>query len=193
MVLKRTFDIVFSFIGLIFILPVLAVVSLMIWIKMSKPVLFKQERIGRYGIPFTMYKFRTMIKKHHSGSISVLGEDRITKLGASLRRHKIDELPELWNILKGDMSFVGPRPDVQEYLDRLQGEEKLILNLRPGLTGPASLKYKNEEKLLSGVKDPVAYTNEVIWPDKVKINLEYYHHTTFFKDMRIILTTLFGF
>ncbi len=193
MVLKRTFDIVFSFIGLILILPVLAVVSLMIWIKMSKPVLFKQERIGRYGIPFTMYKFRTMIKKHHSGSISVLGEDRITKLGASLRRHKIDELPELWNILKGDMSFVGPRPDVQEYLDRLQGEEKLILNLRPGLTGPASLKYKNEEKLLSGVKDPVAYTNEVIWPDKVKINLEYYHHTTFFKDMRIILTTLFGF
>ena len=193
MVLKRAFDIVFSFLGLILILPVLLVVFLMIWIKMSRPVLFKHERIGRYGIPFTMYKFRTMVNTHHSGSISVMGEDRITKLGASLRRYKIDELPELWNILKGDMSFVGPRPDVREYLDRLQGEEKLILNLRPGLTGPASLKYKNEEELLSRVKDPVAYNDDVIWPDKVKINLEYYHHTTFFKDIRFILATLFGF
>ena len=193
MFLKRVFDIVSSFIGLILIMPVLLIVSVLIRIKMSKPVFFKHERIGRFGIPFTMYKFRTMVNDHHNGSISVLGEKRITKLGAVLRKYKIDELPELWNILKGDMSFVGPRPDVKEYCDRLEGEEKLILNLRPGLTGLASLKYKNEEQLLSRVKDPVAYNNDVIWPDKVKINLDYYHHTTFLKDIRIILRTFLSF
>ena len=174
-------------------MPLLAIVSALIRIRMSKPVFFKHERIGRFGVPFTMYKFRTMVNNHHKGSISVLGEKRITKLGAWLRKYKIDELPELWNILKGDMSFVGPRPDVKEYCDRLEGEEKLILDLRPGLTGSASLKYKNEEQLLSRVKDPIAYTNEVIWPEKVKINLDYYYHKTFLKDMRIILKTLFSF
>jgi lipopolysaccharide/colanic/teichoic acid biosynthesis glycosyltransferase len=193
MFLKRVFDIVSSFIGLILIMPVLLIVSVLIRIKMSKPVLFKHERIGRFGVPFTMYKFRTMVNNHHSGSISVLGEERITKLGAWLRKYKIDELPELWNILKGDMSFVGPRPDVKEFCDRLEGEEKIVLELRPGLTGSASLKYKNEEQLLSRVEDPVAFTNEVIWPEKVKINIDYYYQRTFLKDMRIILKTLLDF
>jgi len=189
---KRAFDIVFSVIGLILIIPVLAVVSVLIRFKMSKPVLFKHERIGRLGIPFTMYKFRTMVNNHHNNSISVLGEKRITPLGARIRKYKIDELPELWNILKGDMSFVGPRPDVKEYVDRLKGEERQILELRPGLTGPATLKYKNEEQLLSGVEDPIAYTNDVIWPEKVRINLDYYYHRTFWEDILIILRTLFS-
>ena len=109
-----------------------------------------------------------------------------------LRKYKLDELPELWNVLKGDMSFVGPRPDMPEYIERLKGEEKKILNLRPGITGPASLKYANEEELLASVEDPVKYNDEVIWPDKVRINLDYYYNRSFWGDIRIILQTIFG-
>ena len=112
-------------------------------------------------------------------------------LGAKLRKYKLDELPELWNVLKGDMSFVGPRPDVPGYADRLQGEDRLILKLRPGITGPASLKYANEEEILAQVSDPVKYNDEVIFPDKVRINLDYYHNHTFLGDIRLIFQTIF--
>ncbi len=129
---------------------------------------------------------------HRGSSISVKGESRITPLGAILRKYKIDELPELWNILKGDMSFVGPRPDVPGYADRLQGDDRQILEMRPGLTGPASMKYANEEEILAQQADPVRYNNEVIWPDKVRINRVYQDNWSFGLDLKIIALTLLG-
>ena len=132
-----------------------------------------------------------MAMEHGGSSISVAGESRITPLGAVLRKYKLDELPELWNVLVGNMSFVGPRPDVPGYADHLRGEERLILKLRPGITGPASLKYANEETILAYVVDPVRYNDEIIFPDKVKINLDYYYNHTFFGDIRLILQTIF--
>ncbi len=162
-----------------------------ILISIGLPILFKQQRVGMNGQLFTLYKFRTMLVNHSGNSISVAGEARITPLGAILRKYKLDELPELWNVLKGDMSFVGPRPDVQGYADRLVGEDRKILNLRPGITGPASLKYANEEELLSKVLDPIKYNNTVIYPDKVKINLKYYYSHSMWGDIKIIFYTIF--
>lgn len=161
-------------------------------ILMPGPVLFRQQRVGRFGRPFTIYKFRTMVQNHNGSPVSVKGQDRITPFGAFLRKYKLDELPEIWNVLKGDMSLVGPRPDVSEYLDKLQGEEKLILNLRPGITGPASIKYIDEEEILALQHDPKEYNDNIIWPDKVRINLEYYHNMTFLGDLRIIGKTIAG-
>ncbi len=189
--LKRLFDIVASFIGLVFIAPFLLVIAIIILIKMGKPILFHQKRAGLQGKLFTIHKFRTMSIGHSGNTISVKGESRITQLGAVLRKYKLDELPELWNVLEGNMSFVGPRPDMPEFFDRLKGEERKILELRPGITGPASLKYSNEEELLSAVEDPHKYNDEVIWPDKVKINLDYYYNKTFFGDLRLIFKTVF--
>ena len=163
-----------ALIGLICLWPVLLVVAILIKVKMpGGPVLFTQHRIGKDGKLFTMYKFRSMTMSHSGSSISVAGESRITPLGAVLRKYKLDELPELWNVLIGDMSFVGPRPDVPGYADSLQGEDRLILKLRPGITGPASLKYANEEEILATVNDPIKYNDEIIFPDKVRINLNY--------------------
>lgn len=173
-------------------LPLLCAVALMIRIKMPDgPVVFRQKRVGRDGKLFTMYKFRSMSVGHGGSSVSVAGESRITPFGAVLRKYKLDELPELWNVLVGDMSFVGPRPDVPGYCDRLQGEDRLVLRLRPGITGPASLKYADEEELLARVDDPVAYNDEVIFPDKVRINLDYYHNHTFTGDLKLIWQTVF--
>lgn len=132
-----------------------------------------------------------MTVNHSGSSVSVAGESRITPLGAKLRKYKLDELPELWNVLKGDMSLVGPRPDVPGYADRLQGEDRLVLKLRPGITGPASLKYANEEEILAQVADPRRYNDEVIFPDKVRINLDYYYNRTFCGDIRLIFQTIF--
>jgi lipopolysaccharide/colanic/teichoic acid biosynthesis glycosyltransferase len=133
-----------------------------------------------------------MSVNHGGSSISVKGESRITSLGAVLRKYKLDELPELWNVLKGDMSFVGPRPDVPGYADKLEGEDRKILLLKPGITGVASLKYSNEEEILAEQEDPIKYNNEVIYPDKVRINLEYLKHQSFLLDIKIILYTLTG-
>ena len=189
--MKRVFDILASFFGLIFLIPLFLILALLIKLIMPGPVLFCQKRSGRLGRPFTIYKFRSMVVDHQGSTVSVRGESRITPLGAKLRKYKLDELPELWNVLKGDMSFVGPRPDMPEYFKRLEGEEKRILELRPGITGPASLKYANEEELLASQLDPQAYNDEVIWPDKVKINLDYFYNRNFFKDLGIILRTIF--
>ena len=192
MFLKSIFDRTASFFGLIFLFPILIIVGILIRIKMpGGPVIFKQRRVGRHGKLFTMYKFRSMTVSHSGSSVSVRGENRITPLGAKLRKYKLDELLELWNVLIGDMSFVGPRPDVPGYADRLQGEDRLILKLRPGITGPASLKYANEEEILAQVSDPVKYNDEVIFPDKVRINLDYYHNHTFLGDIRLIFQTIF--
>jgi lipopolysaccharide/colanic/teichoic acid biosynthesis glycosyltransferase len=190
MFLKRVFDMAAAFAGIVILLPVFLVIALLIRIKMSKPVIFKQIRAGRYGKAFTIYKFRTMFMDHQGSTISVLGDKRVTPLGAVLRKYKLDELPELFNVLKGDLSFVGPRPDMPEYAGKLSGEERRILELRPGITGPATIKYANEEKLLALVDDPVRYNDDVLWPDKVRLNLDYYYTRTFLGDLKILLRTI---
>jgi len=190
MLLKRHFDILFSLAGLLILLPFFVIISLMILLTSKGPVFFRQIRTGRFGKPFTIYKFRTMIHGSEGTTVSVKGDPRITKLGSILRRYKIDELPELLNVLKGDMSLVGPRPDVPEYTMRLTDEQAKILELRPGITGPASIKYKHEEELLNGKPDPQNYNDEVIWPDKVRLNLEYYHNRSFIRGLWLILKTV---
>lgn len=182
-----------ALVGLAVLWPVLLVVAILIKIKMpGGPVIFKQKRVGRNGRLFTMYKFRSMTVNHGGSSVSVAGESRITPLGAKLRHYKLDELPELWNVLIGDMSFVGPRPDVPGYADQLQDTDREVLKLRPGITGPASLKYRNEEDLLATKPDPKRYNDEVIFPDKVRINLYYLHHYSFVKDIEMIICTVLG-
>lgn len=189
--LKFIFDRVMALVGLLILWPVLLAIAVMIKVKMSGgPVMFTQKRVGRYGKIFTIYKFRTMVVDHSGSSVSVAGEERITPFGLKLRRYKLDELPELWNVLVGDMSFVGPRPDVPGYADALSGQDRDILKLRPGITGPASLKYRNEEDLLSQVDEPQKYNDEVIFPDKVRINLYYLNHWSFAKDIKMIIYTV---
>jgi lipopolysaccharide/colanic/teichoic acid biosynthesis glycosyltransferase len=190
---KWIFDRLVAFVGLVCLSPLLLVVWILIRMKMpGGPAIFKQKRVGKGGKLFTMYKFRSMTVGHGGSSVSVAGESRITPLGAKLRRYKLDELPELWNVLIGDMSFVGPRPDVPGYADKLEGEDRLILNLRPGITGPASLKYRNEEEILAQVDDPQRYNDEVIYPDKVRINLDYYNHHSLIGDVKLIIETICG-
>ncbi len=190
---KWLFDRIVSLVGLIILSPVLLVVAILIRVKMpGGPVLFKQKRVGKEGKLFTMVKFRSMSVAHGGSSVSVAGESRITPLGAKLRKYKLDELPELWNVFIGDMSFVGPRPDVPGYADKLVGEDRVILKLRPGITGPASLKYRDEETLLATVEDPIRYNDEVIFPDKVRINKEYYYNWSFWQDIRYIVRTVCG-
>ena len=193
MIIKIIFDKVASFFCLILLWPVLIIVAILIKIKMPNGnILFKQKRVGQDGKLFTMVKFRTMVVNHSGSSVSVAGESRITQLGKTLRKYKLDELPELWNVIKGDMSFVGPRPDVPGYADKLEGDNKRILKLKPGITGPASLKYRNEEELLAFQSNPQEYNDTVIYPDKVKINMYYLDHYSFFMDLKIILCTVFG-
>ena len=199
--LKWLFDRVVAFIGLVVITPVLLAVAFLVRIKMPDgPILFKQKRVGRNGKLFYICKFRTMSEGHGGSSVSVAGESRITPLGAKLRHYKLDELPELWNVFKGDMSFVGPRPDVPGYADNLLGEDREVLRLRPGITGPATLKYRDEEDLLAkvategidGYNDPVRYNDEVIFPDKVRLNLYYLHHYSFWTDIKMLFATVLG-
>ena len=193
MVLKWIFDRLVSFVGLLFLWPILIIVAIMIKIKMpGGPIIFKQKRVGQYGRLFTMYKFRSMTTSHSGSSVSIAGESRITPLGAKLRKYKLDELPELWNVLIGDMSFVGPRPDVPGYADKLKGKDRDILKLKPGITGPASLKYRDEEELLANMDDPQKYNDEIIYPDKIRINLYYLEHYSFIKDIQMIICTVLG-
>ena len=190
--LKYIFDRIMALIGLLFLWPVLLVVAILIKIKMPGPVLFVQPRVGRNGKLFNCHKFRSMTVGHGGSSVSVAGESRITPLGAKLRKYKLDELPELWDVFIGTMSFVGPRPDVPGYADKLQGEDRIVLTLSPGITGPATLKYRNEEELLATVKDPILYNDEVIYPDKVRINRYYAEHYSFIKDIQMIFCTVLG-
>lgn len=182
-----------AFVGLVVLSPILFVVWILIRIKMPDgSAVFTQKRVGKGGILFTMYKFRSM-SAHHSGStVSVAGESRITPLGAKLRRYKLDELPELWNVFIGDMSFVGPRPDVPGYADKLEGDDRRVLQLRPGITGPASLKYRDEEVLLAAKANPQEFNDKVIYPDKVRINLYYLDHYSFVADIKMIIATVLG-
>ncbi len=163
----------------------LSIFILIIWVFSSldnnSNGIFLQTRIGQYGKPFTIYKIRTMHPK----------TQKISKFGAFLRKYKIDELPQLLNILKGDMSFVGPRPDIPGYYDKLEGENRKILELKPGLTSKAAIKYSNEEEILAKQTNPLQYNDEVIFPDKVKLNLEYYYKQSFLVDLQIIFKTIF--
>ena len=190
--MKRIFDILVSLTGLLFFSPLYVIIAISILIYEKKfSILFKQTRIGQYGNPFVILKFRTMHPDSSHDSISVSGQDRITKIGSILRKYKLDELPELWNVLVGDMSFVGPRPDVPGYADSLNGEDRNILKLRPGITGPATLKYANEEEILKGQGDPEKYNDEIIYPDKVRLNLEYYYVRSLFLDIEIMVKSIF--
>lgn len=192
--MKFIFDKVMSLLGLVFLSPILLVVALLIKKKMpGGPVLFCQKRVGQYGQLFTVYKFRSMtVAGEGQTSVAAAETARVTPLGEKLRKYKLDELPELWNVLKGDMSFVGPRPDVPGYADKLVGEDRDVLKLKPGITGPASLKYRNEEELLSIVTNPEQYNDKIIYPDKVRLNLYYLHNYSFYKDIEMIFATVLG-
>jgi lipopolysaccharide/colanic/teichoic acid biosynthesis glycosyltransferase len=191
--LKRLFDIVVSFMGLSFLLLIIVACWVIAACQTKSNGFFLHERIGRNGHKFKVVKIKTMYddRTGQRSSVTNATMSGITSSGRWMRRYKLDELPQLWNVLKGDMSFVGPRPDVEGYADKLAGEELLILQLRPGITGPASIKYKDEELTLSLVEDPINYNDEVIWPDKVKINLDYYRHNNIVMDLRYILKTVF--
>ena len=207
MILKWFFDRIVSLIGLLFLWPVLIVVAILVKIKMpGGPAFFVQKRVGKDGKLFKCHKFRTMTMKHSGSTVSVAGDSRITPLGAKLRHYKLDELPGLWDVLIGNMSFVGPRPDVPGYADQLQGDDRDVLKLRPGITGPATLKYRLEDEMIAeyvaqkqkdgDTRDPqeiaVEYNDKVIYPDKVRLNCYYYRHYSFIKDIQMIFCTVLG-
>jgi len=235
MILKWMFDRVVSLVGLLILWPVLLIVAILVKIKMpGGPAFFVQKRVGKDGKLFNCHKFRTMRvnnnvdgsrfkvqgsrlagetdnKKGGWSSVSVAGDSRITPLGAKLRHYKLDELPGLWDVLVGNMSFVGPRPDVPGYADKLTGDDRDVLKLRPGITGPATLKYRLEDEYLSNARKLVSdldvnldldkmtdqevavwYNDNVIYPDKVRLNCYYYRHYSFIKDIQMILCTVLG-
>ena len=189
--LKRTFDMLLSVFAIFLLFPLFLLVSFLIVIDSGFPIFFLQKRIGRGAKEFNIIKFRTMKTNNENITITVSDDSRITRIGKYLRKTKIDELPEILNVLFGQMSFVGPRPDVKGYADKLKGANRKILALRPGITGPASLKYYNEEYILSQKSNPKKYNDEVIFPDKVKINMDYFHNRSFFLDLKIIFATIF--
>ena len=249
MFLKRLFDIVASFFGLLFLWPVLLVVAIMVKIKMSGgPAFFVQKRVEKDGKLFTCHKFKSMTVSHNGSAVSVAGDSRITPFGATLRHYKLDEQPGLWDVLIGNMSFVGPRPDVPGYADKLEGDDRVVLKLRPGITGPATLKYRLEDEQIAafvaemrninendndnenenegaGGNDnenenekafgndnenenfvlpenvremtdqelAVWYNDNIIYPDKVRLNKYYYEHYSFIKDIQMIFATVQGF
>lgn len=188
--IKRTFDVVAAALGLFVLWPVILVTWALAARDTGASGFFRQVRVGRNGRLFKVVKLRTMYAVGGT-TVTTANDIRITPLGARFRRWKLDELPQLWNVLLGDMSFVGPRPDVPGYLDRLQGADRAILTLRPGITGPATLKYRDEEAILASVPDPEAHNATVIWPDKVRINLDYLRHWSLAGDLRYILQTVF--
>lgn len=220
MILKFLFDRIVSFLGLLFLWPVILVTAILVKINMpGGPAFFVQKRVGKDGKLFNCHKFRSMTVKHSGSTVSVAGDSRITPFGAKLRHYKIDELPELWDVLIGNMSFVGPRPDVPGYADKLEGADRDVLKLRPGITGPATLKYRVEDEMIAGFvadikaskNDYVArlenapdfstmsdqeiavwYNDNVIYPDKVRLNCYYYRNYSFIKDIQIIFATVLG-
>ena len=220
MILKWLFDRIVAFFGLLFLWPVMLITAVLIKVKMpGGPVFFVQKRVGKDGKLFDCHKFRSMTVEHSGSTVSVAGDSRITPLGAKLRHYKIDELPGLWDVLIGNMSFVGPRPDVPGYADRLEGADRDVLKLRPGITGPATLKYRVEDEMIAGfVADikagrnaqvakfeslpdfsamsdqeiAVWYNDNVIYPDKVRLNCYYYRHYSFVKDIQMIFATVLG-
>jgi lipopolysaccharide/colanic/teichoic acid biosynthesis glycosyltransferase len=190
--IKRLFDLFFSFIGiLVFIIPILVLVVLAT-ISTKKFGLYTQLRVGKNAILFTMYKIRTMYGDDNDVFITLKKNSRITGFGNFLRKYKLDELPQLFNVLIGDMSLVGPRPDVKGYADELTGDNRIILTVRPGITGPATLRFKDEEEILARQSDPLKYNDEIIWKEKIKINKNYIENWTLIGDLKFILRTIFS-
>ena len=207
MIVKWIFDRTVALLGLLFLWPVILVTAILVKIKMpGGPAFFVQKRVGKYGKLFDCHKFRTMTVNHNGSTVSVAGDSRITPFGAKLRHYKIDELPGLWDVLIGNMSFVGPRPDVPGYADKLKGDDRDILKLRPGITGPATLKYRIEDEMIAAYvakkqsegdarsmqEIAIEYNDNVIYPDKVRLNCYYYRHYSFVKDIQMILCTVLG-
>ncbi len=194
MIAKRIFDIIFSLFGLVVLSPLFLVIAFLIVLDSKGGIFFLQERIGRYGQPFKIFKFRTMYKDaEKKGQLTVGSRDpRITKVGYWLRKTKMDELPQLINVLKGDMSFVGPRPEVKKYVDLYNEEQKQVLNVRPGITDFASIVFRNENDLLAGSNDPERLYVEKIMPTKLKLNMKYIEDRNLLLDVKIILKTVFN-
>ena len=213
----RLFDILFSALGLIVLSPFLLILYILIRVESKGGGIYAQDRIGLNGVPFKLYKFRTMVVGSDKGGLITVGgrDSRLTRIGYRIRKYKLDELPQLWNVFVGDMSFVGPRPDVPGYANKLEGDDKRILSLRPGVTGPATMKYRNEEELIANfIKDAknnvltvnglsvpggltdeelaLWYNDNIIYPDKVRLNLYYLDHYSFWKDIQMIIYTLQG-
>jgi len=187
--IKRGFDFILSFFGLVITWPIIFIAWIIASIETKSNGMFSQIRVGENGKLFKIYKIKTM-KNKKGTTITTANDDRITKSGKIFRKYKIDELPQLWNVLIGDMSFVGPRPDVPGYADKLEDDDRIVLSIKPGITGPASLKYKNEEEILAQVENPKEYNDKVIWPDKVKINKEYIQNWSLKKDIEYIIKTI---
>ena len=218
MFFKLLFDRIVAFCGLLLLWPLLLIFALLIKVQMPGPVLFVQKRVGKGGKVFNCHKFRSMKVDHDGSTVSVAGDSRITPLGSKLRKYKIDELPGLWDVFIGNMSFVGPRPDVPGYADQLRDSDRDVLKLRPGITGPASLKYRDEEEMIAKFVEKVKrrdllilkqykdtdftrmtdeqiaiwYNDNIIYPDKVRINCYYYHNYSFVKDIQMIFATVLG-
>jgi lipopolysaccharide/colanic/teichoic acid biosynthesis glycosyltransferase len=192
--MKRLFDIIASFFGIIILSPLLIFIGLWVGLSSKGGVFYKQIRVGKNNKDFKLYKFRSMrVNSDKQGLLTVGSKDsRITKAGYFIRKYKIDELPQLFNVLKGDMSFVGPRPEVRRYVDLYSKEQMKVLSVRPGITDPASIKYRNENDILSSQSNPEEYYIQHIMPDKLKINIDYINTQTFIKDIKIIFQTIFG-
>lgn len=191
--MKRIFDLFFSFLGILFLLPIYIIIAILIKIDSNGDILYKQERIGKNGIPFYVLKFRTMIPNAFSkGALTVGSRDpRVTNIGFYLRKYKLDELPQLFNVFLGEMSFVGPRPEVREYTDLYDQNQKKILSVKPGITDYASIKYRNENDLLANSNDPEKLYIEEIMPNKLELNLQYINNNNVFKDIEIIFSTFY--
>ena len=188
---KRVFDIIFSFIGLLILSPLIVIVSIITAVNLHENGFFFQIRVGKNGKLFKMVKIKTMRSSSlNQSSITSHNDSRISNLGALLRKTKIDELPQLWNVLIGQMSVVGPRPDVQGYADNLHGRERIILSIKPGITGPAQLYFKNESLILSNQDNLKEFNDNVIWPKKIRINMQYIENYSFYKDFYYIWKTI---
>lgn len=192
--MKRLFDIVCSFLGLVFLSWLFVIVALWVGLSSKGGVFYCQRRVGRFGKDFTLWKFRSMrVNSDTKGLLTVGGRDsRITKAGVFIRKYKLDELPQLFNVLKGDMSFVGPRPEVRKYVDLYTEEQMRVLSVRPGITSPASIKYRNENDILAREDDPEKYYIDVIMQDKLAIGLDYIDHQSMITDIKLIFQTIFG-
>jgi len=188
--IKRAFDLTASVVGLLVLSPLILICMLVAGIETRTLGLFRQTRVGRFGKPFNVLKIRTMYPQQiYGSSITVLNDRRITRSGRWLRRFKLDELPQLVNVVRGEMALVGPRPDVPGYADQLTDDARRVLELRPGITGPATLRYRDEEAMLAAVSDPTDYNARVIYPDKVRLNMLYLRNWSFVGDLRYILMT----
>lgn len=191
--MKRIFDLFFAFLGIMLLLPIYLLIAIFIKLDSKGEILYKQERIGKDGIPFYVLKFRTMVPDAFSkGALTVGSRDpRVTGVGFYLRKYKLDELPQLFNVLFGEMSFVGPRPEVKKYTDLYNEKQRVVHSVKPGITDYASIKYRNENDLLAQSSDPEKLYIEEIMPEKLNLNLKYINDNNVFKDIKIIINTFY--